>query len=88
MKYPDGCPPPMADSWRITVKGDDSDKLEAFKEAHYKKLYQGSGDQIIFEVPTEEEADAVIEAAKAEGLEASKEAYEDPLGDAEAVDFW
>lgn len=76
-------------TWRITVKGEASE-LEAFKEAHFKKLYQATGDSLIFELPEQDEegADALVTQAEKEGLVADKERYEDPLEQAEGVDFW
>ncbi len=80
----------MVDAWRITIKGKESEDREAFKELHFKKLYQSSGDSVTFEVPptAEADADALVKEAEAAGFTAEKEGYEDPLDDAGSVDFW
>lgn len=80
----------MPDTWRIIVKGGTAEDREAFKEAHFKKLFDTSGDSVTFEVPEHDEAgaDALAKEAEKAGLEAVKEKFEDPLDQAGSVDFW
>ncbi len=80
----------MVDAWRVTIKGKESEDREAFKELHFKQLYNSSGDSVTFELPANDEAaaDALVKEAEAAGFTAEKEAAEDPLGDAGSVDFW
>ncbi len=80
----------MVDAWRITIKGKESEDREAFKELHFKKLYNSSGDSVTFEVPGHDEAaaDALVKEAETAGFTATKESYEDPLDEAGSVDFW
>lgn len=78
-------------TWRVTVTCTDAETAEAFKDTHYKQLYQASGTSLTFEVPETDEAgaDAIVAAAKEAGFEAAKERFEDPLESADtAVDFW
>ncbi len=78
-------------TWRITIKGKEPEDRDAFKEAHFKALYQASGDSVTFELPEHDEAgaDALVAEAKEAGFEAEKEKFEDPLDSADAsVDFW
>ncbi len=76
-------------SIRITVTGD-AEQVDAIKEQFFKQYIDGAGAKVVFEVPegATAEADAIVEAAKAAGLEAEKADYEDPLEDAGGVDFW
>lgn len=80
----------MPDSWRITVKGGSAEEREAFKEEHFKQLFQATGDSVTFELPENDEAgaDALAKEAEEKGLTAEKEKFEDPLEDAGSVDFW
>lgn len=77
-------------TWRVTVKGGDASDREAFKEAHFKQLYQALGESLTFELPEQDEegADALVAEAEKKGLTADKERFEDPLEQAESVDFW
>ncbi len=77
-------------TWRVTVKGE-AEAVEAFKNEreNYKAKISEAGGSATFEYPEklESEADAMIERAKAAGLEASKESYTDPLDAAGDVAF-
>ncbi len=77
-------------TWRVTVKGE-ADAVDAFKNdrENYKSKISEAGGSATFEFPEslESDADALIERAKAAGLEASKETYTDPLDAAGDVAF-
>lgn len=80
----------MPGSWRITVEAPDKDAATAFKDRFFKQLLEERGSTLVFELPEDQEpaADELKKAAETEGLKAEKEAYSDPLEDAEPVDFW
>lgn len=80
----------MPDTLRTTVKAPDSETAEAVKDRFFKKLFEHAGDQVTFEVPldAEDEAKAIEAFASEKGCEASTETHEDPLDEAEPVDFW
>lgn len=80
-------------TWRVHVKADAADKMEAFKNdlRFFKKLYSHGGAEAVFEVPESQEkvADEIVTEAKKLSFEAKKEKYEDPLDSAGVTaDFW
>jgi len=80
----------MPDTWRITVKCNEADAAQAFKDRFFKQLYEERGPTLVFEVPRDDEAaaDRIVAAAEEAGFTAEKESFSDPLEDAEPVDFW
>lgn len=80
----------MPDTLRITVNAPDNDTAEAVKDAFFKKLFRHAGQEVVFEVPkdAEDEAKAIEDFAADKGCETSTEEHEDPLDEAEPVDFW
>lgn len=80
----------MASSWRITVKCQDSEKANTFKDRFFKQIYEERGPTLVFETPLSDEAlaDQIVKAAEADGFSAEKAKFEDPLDEAQPVDFW
>lgn len=80
----------MASSWRVTVKCKDPEKATTFKERFFKQIYEERGPTLVFETPLSDEAlaDKIVAAAEAEGHTAQKAKFEDPLDEAQPVDFW
>ncbi len=76
-------------SIRITITAPDAEQASEFKERFFKDLYNHSGNKVTFEVPEGDDKIAEIEAAAKEaGFEVASEKYEEPIEDAEPVDFW
>ncbi len=82
-------------TWRVQVKANAGDgaKMDAFKNevSRFKKLYSHGGLEATFEFPESNEAgaDQMVKDALAEGLNAKKEKYVDPLESVEgSADFW
>lgn len=75
---------------RITVNAPDDDTATQIKEKFFKKLFNHTGQKVIFEVPedADEEAKEIEAAAEEAGCEAERELHKDELEDAEPVDFW
>lgn len=75
---------------RVTINAPNAETAEQVKEQFFKKLYEHAGTTVIFEVPADaqDQADEIITHAKAKGCEGTSEPHEDPLEDAEPVDFW
>ncbi|MHB8633438.1 MAG: hypothetical protein ACYDBQ_05640 [Thermoplasmatota archaeon] len=80
-------------TWRVYVKAQDAEKMEAFKNdpRFFKKLYSHGGAEAVFELPENNPkgADEVVSEAVKLGFEAKKERFEDPLESSGAqADFW
>jgi len=77
-------------SIRIIAEAPDAETATEVKERFFKKLYEHSGTKVTFEVPDDAraEADEVQAFAEGKGCTVTQETFEDPLQDAEPVDFW
>lgn len=80
-------------TWRVNVTAPDATKMKEFREAreNFKSAISESGNKATFEFSESSEASAeeLIARAKAAGMTAEKEKYEDPLESSGAsADFW
>ena len=77
-------------SLRIHCTAPDGDTATEVKETFFKKLLEHKGDKVSFELPEDAtaEADEIEAFAKDKGCTVEREVYEDPIEDAEPVDFW